>query len=129
MVIAAWLALRAGFSAAAREPRRRAVGRDLHADEARRVRGRRGLDRRQEGRERGVRFQLLLDRGELHELLRELVGVERVERALVLELRREQHQEGIEVLGDALARRLAGRGGGGGGGARAGDRVGHGGLL
>jgi hypothetical protein len=44
MVIAAWLALRAGVQhpsgAAVGEPRRRAVGRDLHADEARRVRGR-----------------------------------------------------------------------------------------
>src|SRR6185295_20082386 len=43
---------------------------------------------------------LLLDRGELHELLGELVGVERIERVLVLQLRGEKLQERVEVLRD-----------------------------
>ena len=37
-----------------------------------------------------VGLELLLDAGELHELLGELVGVERIERVLVLQLRRQQ---------------------------------------
>ena len=44
-----------------------------------------------------VLLELLLDLRELHELLGELVGVERVERVLVLELRRQQCQEGLEI--------------------------------
>ena len=59
-----------------------------------------GARARQERVQRVVGFQLLLDRRELHELLRELVGVERIERALVLQLRRQEKQEGIEVLRD-----------------------------
>ena len=35
-----------------------------------------------------------------HELLGELVGVERIERVLVFQLRRQQLQEGREVAGD-----------------------------
>ena len=44
---------------------------------------------------------MLLDPGELHELLGELVGVERIERVLVLELRGQQRQKGLEIAGDA----------------------------
>ena len=40
-----------------------------------------------------VHVDLLLDLGELHELLGELVGVERFERVLVLQLRGQQPQE------------------------------------
>jgi hypothetical protein len=57
-------------------------------------------------------------------LLGELIGVERLERALVLQLGRQEQQERIEVLGDARAFRAGyargGRGaaaGGGGSGA------------
>ena len=50
-----------------------------------------------------VRLDLLLDRSELHELLRELVRVERIERVLVLELGRQKKEERIEVLRDRLA--------------------------
>ena len=60
------------------------------------------LQRNQRG-ELVVRLELLLDLRELHELLGELVGVERVERILVLELRGQQLQEGLEVAGDGLA--------------------------
>ena len=47
-----------------------------------------------------VRFELLLDAGKLHELLGELVGVERIERVLVLQLRGQQRQEGLEIIRD-----------------------------
>ena len=40
----------------------------------------------------------MFDAGELHELLGELVGVERIQRILVLELRGEQRQKGLEVI-------------------------------
>ena len=40
------------------------------------------------------RYKKLLDAGELHQLLGELIGVERVQRVLVLQLRGEQLQEG-----------------------------------
>ena len=43
-------------------------------------------------------LELLLDAGELHELLGELVGVERIERVLVLQLRRQQRQKGLEIV-------------------------------
>ena len=39
-------------------------------------------------------LHLLLDAGELHELLGELIGVERIERVLVFQLRGQQLQEG-----------------------------------
>jgi len=44
-----------------------------------------------------VGLELLLDRSELHQLLSELVGVQWIERILVLQLRRQQCQEGLKV--------------------------------
>jgi hypothetical protein len=41
-----------------------------------------------------------VDRSELDELLSELIGVERVERILILQLRRQQSQERIEIVGE-----------------------------
>ncbi len=64
---------------------------------------------RRAGRELGCLFQgdqplkilvhgdLLLDRGELDQLIGHLVGVQWVGWALVLDLRRQQGQEGIEI--------------------------------
>jgi hypothetical protein len=46
----------------------------------------------------------LFDAGKLHELCGKLVGVERIERVLILQLRRQQRQEGLEVVGDARRR-------------------------
>ena len=46
-------------------------------------------------------MQLLLDAGELHELRSELVGVERIERVLVLQLGGQQRQEGLEIVGES----------------------------
>ena len=46
--------------------------------------------------------ELLLDPGELHELLGELVGIQRIQRILVLQLRGQQLQERREVSGDLL---------------------------
>ena len=51
-----------------------------------------------------VGVDLLLDAGELHELLRELVGVHRAQRILVLQLRRQQRQERVEIAGELLRR-------------------------
>src|SRR6185312_3701610 len=45
-----------------------------------------------------VGVDLLLDPGELYQLLRELVGIHRRQRILVLQLRCEQRQEGVEIL-------------------------------
>lgn len=45
-------------------------------------------------------FHLLLDLRELHELLRELIGVEWVQRVLVFQLRRQQLQECSEIAGN-----------------------------
>ena len=45
-----------------------------------------------------VLLELLLDAGKLHELRGELVGVERIQRVLVLQLRRQQRQEGLEIV-------------------------------
>ena len=62
---------------------------------------------------------MLLDLGELHQLLCELVGVERIERILVFQLRRQQLQERCKVAGDlGVVDRIGdgaagGRGGGG----------------
>src|SRR6516162_3003084 len=58
------------------------------------------LLQRDQRAQRRVHVDLLLDRGELDELLGELVGVERRKWVLVLKLRGEQYQEGIEVAGD-----------------------------
>jgi hypothetical protein len=89
------------------------IDRDFLADKAQRL-GRLGsLLQRHQGGELGVGLELLLDLSELHELLRELVGVERTGRVLVLELRREQRQEGLEIAGNRVridARRGRARG-------------------
>ena len=74
---------------------------DRLADELERGGVLRGLLQRDQRGELVVGLELLLDLRELHELRGELVGVERIERVLVLELRGEQRQEGLEVAGDA----------------------------
>ena len=66
-----------------------------------------GLLQRDQGAELGVGFELLLDLRERHELRGELVGVERREWVLVLELRGQQGQEGLEI---SRQRRTRGRG-------------------
>ncbi len=100
------------------EPRGAAVDRDGLADEHQRLGRLRGLlDLHQRG-ELIVGLELLLDLRELHELLGELVGVQRIERVLVLQLRGQQQQEGLEIVRDAAPRvargagRRAGRAGG-----------------
>ena len=81
------------------------------ADEAERLGRLRGLLQRYQRRQRVVGVELLLDAGEFDQLLGELVGVERIERVLVLQLRRQQGQEALEVAGDLLRRqRVGGRG-------------------
>ena len=60
-----------------------------------------------------VHGDLLFDRSELHQLIGHLVGVQGVGRRLVLQLRRQQRQEGIEIPGQPRGLR---RGGGGIGG-------------
>src|SRR5262249_22874958 len=97
-------------------------------DEPERRRRLLGLLQRDERRERRVHVDLLLDRGELHELLGELVGVKRRKRVLGLQLRGEQGQEGIEVAGNVAEARGSGGGAGGRGrGGRSRDRGrGHG---
>ena len=67
------------------------------ADKASAVRRLRGLLQRNQRGELIVLLELLLDLRELHELLGELVGVQRIERVLVLELRRQQLQEGLKL--------------------------------
>ncbi len=47
-----------------------------------------------------VGFHLLLDLRELHQLLGELIGVERIQRILIFQLRRQQLQERGEIAGD-----------------------------
>jgi len=42
----------------------------------------------------------LLDLSEFHQLLGELVGVERIERILIFQLRRQQLQERRKIAGD-----------------------------
>jgi hypothetical protein len=78
---------------------------------------------RDQCRELIVLLHLLLDLRELHELLGKLVGAERVEWVLVLQLRSEELQERVEIPGngflvDGVADRrgCAGRGGAGRGG-------------
>jgi hypothetical protein len=44
-----------------------------------------------------IGLELLLNGGELHQLLGELVGIQRIERILVLQLRRQQRQKGLKV--------------------------------
>jgi hypothetical protein len=56
----------------------------------------------------GVRVDLLLDRSEFDQLLRELIGIERIERILVLQLRGQQLQERIEITGQLLRGAAAG---------------------
>ena len=73
------------------------------ADEAQCLRRLRGLLHRDQGRQVFVGLELLLDAGELHQLLGELVGVERIERVLVLQLGRQQGQEALEVSGERAA--------------------------
>jgi hypothetical protein len=50
-----------------------------------------------------VDADLLFDAGELHQLFGELVRVHRLERVLVLDLRGEDGEEGVEVVSTALA--------------------------
>ena len=69
----------------------------------------RGLLQRDQRRQRVVGVELLLDAGEFDQLLGELVGVERIERVLVLQLRRQQRQEALEIAGDLLRRQRVGR--------------------
>jgi len=53
----------------------------------------------------------LLDTRKLDELLGELVGVERIERILILQLRGQQRQEGLEVARDRTVIDAGGIGG------------------
>jgi hypothetical protein len=61
----------------------------------------------------GVHVDLLLDRSKLDQLLRKLIGIERIERILVLQLRGQELQKRIEIAGELL--RGVGAGGLGGG--------------
>jgi hypothetical protein len=49
-----------------------------------------------------VAAKLLLDAGERNELLRELIGIERLKRILVLQLRGQQRQKRLEIGGKRL---------------------------
>ena len=60
------------------------LGRLLHGDEALQV---------------GVHVDLLLDRSKFDQLLRKLIGIERIEWILILQLRRQELQERIEIAG------------------------------
>jgi hypothetical protein len=51
-------------------------------------------------RQRVIGVELLLHAGEFDELLGELVGVERAERILVLQLRRQELQKALEIASD-----------------------------
>src|SRR6185312_5339323 len=83
--------------------RRGVAGNDrILADELQRLRRLRGLLQRNQRRQRVIGLELLLDAGELDELLGELVCVERVERVLILKLGRQQREEGLEIAGDGL---------------------------
>jgi hypothetical protein len=63
----------------------------------------------------------LLDAGELHQLLGELRGIERRKRILALQLRGQQLEEVVEVVGQSDAAAGGGRGGIGGRGDLHGD--------
>ena len=67
-----------------------------------------GLLQRDQRGQRIVGVDLLLDTGEFDELLGELVGVERAERVLILQLGRQQLQEALEVAGDLRVRQRVG---------------------
>jgi hypothetical protein len=47
----------------------------------------------------GVHVDLLLDRSKFDQLLRKLIGIERIEWILILQLRRQELQERIEIAG------------------------------
>jgi len=57
----------------------------------------RSLLQRDQGGQRIVGVDLLLDAGELDQLLSKLVGVERAQRILILQLSRQQLQEALKV--------------------------------
>ena len=81
------------------------------ADEAERLGRLRGLLQGNQRCQRVVGVELLLDAGEFDQLLGELVGVERAERILVLQLGRQQLQKALKVAGDLRVRqRVGGRG-------------------
>src|SRR4029077_8038433 len=107
-------------------PRRRAAGRlvqrrgvavdsDVGADQLQRLQRFRTLLHRDQRLQVRVHVDLLLDGRELDQLLGELIGVERIERILVLQLRGQEFQEGIEIAGQLLRSDDAGglRGAGG----------------
>jgi hypothetical protein len=50
----------------------------------------------------GVHVDLLLDRSKFDQLLRKLIGIERIERILVLQLRGQELQERVEIAGQLL---------------------------
>ncbi len=75
-----------------------AVDGDGLADIDQRLRRLRRLLDADERGERIVGLELLFDLRELHELLGELVGIQRIERVLVLQLRGEQGEELLEVI-------------------------------
>ena len=82
-----------------------AADRDGGTDELQ-CRGRlRGLLHRDQRLHVGVHVDLLLDRGEFDQLLSELTGIERGERILVLQLRGQQLEKGIEIAGESAAMR------------------------
>ena len=85
-------------------PERRGVAVDRHGltDILERLGRLRGLLQRHQRGKLVVGLELLLDLGELHELGGELVGVERIERVLVLELRREQFRNVWKFAGDRV---------------------------
>ena len=78
------------------------LDRDGRTEELHRLGRLGGLLQRNQGLQVRVLVDLLLDRGEFDELLGELVGVERGERILVLQLRGQQLQKRIEIAGDLL---------------------------
>src|SRR5262249_26874679 len=103
-----------------------AVDRNRCTHKCERGRRLRGLLDRDERGELIVLLHLLLDLRELDELGGELVGVERVKRILVLELGRQQGEEGREVARDrGFVDRAVGRGGTAGGRRRSGRRAGR----
>ena len=61
-----------------------------------------GLLHRNERLEVGVHVDLLLDGGKFDELLGKLIGVEWVQRILILQLGGQKLQKGIEIAGELL---------------------------
>ena len=84
--------------------RGRAVDHGGLADEAERLGRLRGLLKRYQRGELVVGLELLLDGSKFDQLLGELVGVQRIQRVLVLQLRGQQRQEGLEIAGDVHVR-------------------------